>query len=173
MLRILLFSLLAASLWAQTPQEAARSRAKLGELEKKAKAESPYDASKIISSGQAELIGVLMDAAASEFAKAKACQRLGVVGDTQAVPALAALLPDPELSHYARTGLEPIPGPEADAAFREALGKLKGDLLIGVINSIARRKDLKALDALAKLRHSDDDEVARAAWEALGRIRSP
>ena len=69
--------------------------------------------------------------------------------------------------------IEPIPNPAVDAAFREALGKLEGDLLIGVINSIGRRKDPKALDALAKIVHGDDCKAAAAARAALGRIRSP
>ncbi len=111
-------------------------------------------------------------AASSKFAKAKACQRLAVVGDKSAVPALATLLADPKLAHYARLGLEPIPDPAVDAVLREALGKLEGDLLIGVINSIGRRKDPKALDALATIIHGGDDNAAAAARAALGR-RSP
>ena len=69
--------------------------------------------------------------------------------------------------------MEPLPGPQADAALRNGLGKLEGDLLVGVINSIGRRKDPKALDALAKLRYDDDASVASAAEAALARIRSP
>src|SRR5438093_379267 len=70
----------------------------------------------------ASLITILQDPAASVYAKAKACQRLAVVGDKGAVPALAALLSDPELSHYARFGLEPIHDASADDALRTALG---------------------------------------------------
>jgi len=121
----------------------------------------------------AKLIGILKDSNASVYARAKACQRLAVVGDKTAVPALAALLTDPQLSHYARFGLEPIPDPSADEAFRAALGKVRGNLLVGVINSIAQRKDAKALGTLAKLRQDADSEVARAAEAALARIRPP
>ena len=39
------------------------------------------------------------------------------------------------------------PGPEADAALRDALGKLKGRSLVGVVNSLGVRKDAKAVPA--------------------------
>lgn len=121
----------------------------------------------------AKLIAILEDPKASVYAKAKACQRLAVVGDKTAVPALAALLADPQLSHYARFGLEPIPDPSVDQALRTALGKVEGKLLAGVINSIGHRKDAKALEALVKLLHNPDGEVAAAANAALARIRPP
>ena len=38
------------------------------------------------------------------FEKARACQQLGEIGDGEAVPALAELLPDEHLSAYARSG---------------------------------------------------------------------
>mgnify|MGYP001583437061 FL=1 len=121
----------------------------------------------------AKLIAILKDPQASAYAKAKACQRLAVVGDKTAVPALAALLTDPQLSHYARFGLEPIPDPAVEEALRAALGKVQGKLLVGVINSIGYRKDTKALPALAKLLQDADPEVAQAANAALARVRPP
>ena len=132
----------------------------------------PQHAADIMTLPQGRLIAILQDADADDFAKAKACQRLAVAGDSAAVPALAALLENPKLSHYARFALEPMPGAAAGQALREALGKLEGDLLIGVINSIGRREDTGAIDALAKLRHSDDLAIADAASAALGRIRN-
>lgn len=141
--------------------------------EAEAKAKTPYKAAEIMTLPTAKLIEILKDPAAPEFAKAKACQRLAVVGDKSAVPALAALLADPKLGHYARFGLEPIPDPAVDAALRDALGKLQGNLLAGVINSIGRRKDTKAIEALAKLMENDDTQIAEAAVAALGKIRSP
>lgn len=104
--------------------------------------------------------------------KARACQRLGEFGTNEAVPALASLLNDKVLSVYARAGLERIPGPEAPAALRDALGEAKGEFLIGVINSIAATRDEQAVGALASLARHDDPEVVRAALLALGRIAS-
>jgi len=120
-----------------------------------------------------KLVAILKDSKASVYARAKACQQLAVVGDKTVVPALAALLPDPQLSHYARFGLEPIPDPSVDEALRTALGKVKGKQLVGVINSIGVRKDAKAIGALGKLLHDPDVEVAQAANAALARIRPP
>ncbi len=128
-------------------------------------------AGEIAALPEAKLIEILKDSSATFFAKAKACQRLAAVGGPSAVPALAALLPDERLSHYARTGLEPIPDPAVDDALRSALSRLKGKLLVGAINSIGVRKDAKAIDALSKLMYDRDAEVARAASAALGRIR--
>ncbi len=121
----------------------------------------------------AKLIAILQEPGASVYARAKACQRLAVVGDKSAVPALAALLADPRLAHYARFGLEPIPDPSADDALRDALKKLKGTLLVGVINSVGYRRDAKAVGALAKLLYDGDSEIAQAAAAALGRIGGP
>lgn len=118
----------------------------------------------------AALIAIIGDAAAPEFRRAKACQRAGELGAKEAVPALSALLNNEHLATYARYGLEPIADPSVDDALRAALPKLKGNFLIGVINSIAKRRDVKAAPALAKMMHEPDVEVARASASALGHI---
>jgi HEAT repeat protein len=127
----------------------------------------------IMSLPPAKLVAILQDPDASVYARAKASQRLAVVGDRSAVPALSPMLTDPHLSHYARTALEPLPDASADDALRAALPKVKGNLLVGVINSIGHRRDAKAIGALEKLRHDSDVEVARAADAALARVRPP
>jgi HEAT repeat protein len=120
-----------------------------------------------------KLVALLRDTSATVYAKAKACQRLSVTGDRTAVAALAALLGDPALSHYARVALEPLPDPAADEALRKALTSVQGRLLVGVIASVAHRRDAKAIPLLAKLQRSPDPEVARAANAALARVRPP
>ncbi len=132
-----------------------------------------FRAEKIMGMDQAGLLQLLKDTGATTFQKAKACQRLSVVGTKEAVPALAALLADPQLSTYARTGLESIPDASADEALRDALTKLKGTLLVGVINSIGQRKDSRAVSAVARFLDDGDAEVAQAAAAALGRISGP
>lgn len=118
----------------------------------------------------AGLIRILSDSGSSEFQKAKACQRLGEHGDKEAVTALAALLHDEHMSVYARYGLEPIAGPSAGEALRDALSALEGERLIGVINSLGKRRDERARPALAKMLNGSDTDVARAAAAALGSI---
>lgn len=102
-----------------------------------------------------------------------ACKRLAVIGDEEAIPVLAKLLDDPRMHHMARFALEPNPSPEVDKAFRSALDRLQGNLLIGVINSIGVRRDAGATSQLIKLLNSNDPEVAGAAGAALGRIGTP
>ncbi|HVR73102.1 MAG TPA: HEAT repeat domain-containing protein [Planctomycetota bacterium] len=107
------------------------------------------------------------------FEKAKACQRLAVVGSKEAVPALAKLLEDEKIAHYARFALEPIPDPSVDTALRAALAKLEGNLLVGVINSIGTRRDAGALEALTGLVGKSKPEIQGAAVGAVGRIGTP
>ena len=118
---------------------------------------------------EAKLIAILKsDAPASE--KAISCKQLAVYGSANAVPVLAPLLLDPELASWARIPLEAIPGDAPDAAFRSALTKAQGRLLIGTINSIGFRRDTKAVDELIPKLKDPDSEVASAAAVALGRI---
>lgn len=124
----------------------------------------------IATMGAGELMKIVQDGSASEFRRAKACVRLGELGAKEAVPALAALLSDEHLNVYARYGLEPIADPSVDDALRGALGKLKGVRLIGVINSLGKRRDAKAGPLLAKMLHGSDADLARAAAAALGSI---
>ena len=113
------------------------------------------------------------DAPAPE--KALACKGLAIYGGNDAVPALAPLLADEQLASWARIALQAIPGPAADDALRQAMGKLRGRLLIGVINSIAVRRDAKAADGLSQRLEDADPEVARAAAVALAAsaVRKP
>ncbi|MCP5527380.1 MAG: HEAT repeat domain-containing protein [Verrucomicrobiales bacterium] len=118
---------------------------------------------------EAPLIAILQsNAPAAE--KAIPCKQLAIYGSAAAVPALAPLLQDAELASWARIALEAIPGPTADEALREALEKVDGRLLIGVINSIGVRRDPRAVTGLIpRLKHADAGVVAAAA-AALGRI---
>ena len=118
---------------------------------------------------ETKLIGVLTSEAPSQE-KAITCKKLAIFGSKAAVPALAPLLADKDLASWARIALEAIPGPEADEALLKAAGTLKGNLLIGAINSMGVRRDEKAVDLLIGKLKDGDAEVASAAGEALGRI---
>ena len=108
------------------------------------------------------------DAPAAE--KAITCKQLAIYGTADAVPALASLLENAELASWARIALEAIPDPSADAALRDALGKVDGRLLIGVMNSIGVRRDAAAVGGLAEKLKATDADVASAAAAALGYI---
>lgn len=116
-----------------------------------------------------QLIAVLKSDA-TQKEKADACRVLARVGTKKAVPVLAALLGDEKLSHMARYGLEPIPDSSVDDALRDALGKVKGRPLLGVIGSLGVRRDAKAVAAIAKLLADPDADVAQSAARALGQI---
>jgi len=118
----------------------------------------------------AGLIALLGAADATPECKKFACEQLSIIGSPEAVPELAKLLPVEDMSHMARVGLERIPGPEASKALRDALGGVKGKLLIGVIGSIGERRDAEAAGALAALLNDPDPAVAAAAAIALGKI---
>jgi HEAT repeat protein len=105
--------------------------------------------------------------------KADACRELSLIGTKAAIAPLAALLGDEKLSHLARYGLEPIPDPAVDEALRDALGKLKGRPLVGVVGSLSVRRDAKSVGPLSGLLKDSDPDVAQAAARALGRIGNP
>ena len=120
----------------------------------------------------AELIAALTTGS-DPHAKALACQQLAIVGGPEAVPALAALLADQHLSDYARSALESIADPAAGVALRDALAKLSGRCLAGVIDSLGVRREAAAVPELVKL----DADPARGAVDealaALGKIATP
>lgn len=121
-------------------------------------------ASQALAATSAELVTVLTTSQ-SEYERARACQQLAIVGTPEAVPALAALLGDPKLGHYAREALEAMATPAADASLRAALSRVQGDQLIGVINSLGARGDRAAVSALQRI--VDQKYVSPAAGPAL------
>jgi HEAT repeat protein len=116
-----------------------------------------------------KLVAVLQSSAPPSE-KAIACKQLAIYGSPDAVPALRPLLADRDLASWARIALEVIPGPAPDGALREALGTLRGRLLIGVINSIGVRRDARAVEPLVAKLKDADHEIASAAAVALGHI---
>lgn len=117
----------------------------------------------------ARLVQVL-DSDAPTYDKAMACRRLAAIGNAQSVSAIAAYLNDEKLATYARSALENIPSPAADKALEDSLKSVKGDLLVGVINSLGKRKDKNAVGDLKKLLSDENPKVAIAAAHALGAI---
>ena len=115
----------------------------------------------------------LLSSDATTECKEFACRQLAIIGSDKAVPALSALLLNKDLAEMGRYALERIPGPAADEALRSALATTGGKTKAGVINSIAQRKDSKALAALIESVGDPDPVVAEAAIAALGAIGGP
>jgi hypothetical protein len=110
-----------------------------------------------------------LEASYSSVARSFVCRELALIGSAASVPALAPLLLDTELSVFARNALERIPGPEADKALRDAIGKATGRTKVGIINSVGVRRDARSVALLAKS-VAEPLEIAAAAAKALGEI---
>ncbi|MBL7223109.1 MAG: hypothetical protein ISS72_04580, partial [Candidatus Brocadiae bacterium] len=151
-----------------TTYKAGQSRKSLIEAQKIVAdaAKEPKDA----ATAARVLAAVLGSPKATREAKDFVCRQLWVIGTAEQVPVLAAMLADEKLAHMARYAMERMACPAVDDALRQALPKLKGDLLIGVVSSIGERRDAKAAAALAKLLGGKDEAVAVAAGSALGKI---
>ncbi|MBN1764617.1 MAG: HEAT repeat domain-containing protein [Sedimentisphaerales bacterium] len=119
---------------------------------------------------EAQLLTVLESPRATYAAKQFACRMLYQVGSQESVPPLARLLTDEQLSDMARYALQQIRGPQTDQVLLEMLDKVDPGLQIGIISSIADRRDIKAVDKLAQLASQGNVELARACITALGQI---
>ncbi|MHC4742343.1 MAG: HEAT repeat domain-containing protein, partial [Planctomycetota bacterium] len=122
------------------------------------------------ASKQDELIAVLKSNDSTRQEKVTACRLLTFIATEKAVPTLASLLADEEMNHMARYALEPIPHPSVDDALLEALGKLEGKPLVGVIGSLGVRGEARAVKPLAKMLKNSDPMIAQAAARSLGNI---
>jgi HEAT repeat protein len=118
---------------------------------------------------ESQLLAVLQSNAPRD-ARDYVCRQLRTIGTATSVPALEALLPDPDLSHMARYALERIPDSQAGQALERELRKLNGRLKIGIISSLGACG--QGVSLLRPLLQNSDEAVARAAAIALGRIAS-
>ncbi|MCK4276281.1 MAG: HEAT repeat domain-containing protein, partial [Phycisphaerae bacterium] len=115
----------------------------------------------------------LLDALASGISRSAqdyVCRKLRIVGTSQSVEALAALLPAEETSHIARYALERIPDEKAAEAMRDALPKVSSKLKPGIIGSLGARRDKNSIMVISKLLGDSDIQVAKAAAQSLGLI---
>lgn len=121
------------------------------------------------------LLAALALPAGKPAGRAFVCQMLALVGSARSVPALALLLRDPVSSEAARFALEAIPGREADAALRDALGALTANAKAGLVGSLAARRDLAARPALVALQdnRAEPAVVREAAKRALASLATP
>jgi hypothetical protein len=87
---------------------------------------------------------------------------------------LAPLLKDPKTAEDARYALQPVTGPEADAALRDALGSLSGPAKAGLIGTIALRGDTTVRAVLAGIQANPSEApvVRDAAARALDHLKA-
>lgn len=110
---------------------------------------------------------------ASYQEKEEACRQLQRTGGKEAIPVLAQMLTDKKFSHMARYALQSMPYPEVDEVLRDALGKTSGEPRVGIIQSLATRRDKKAVPLLLKVLSDDTGKPAQAAARALGTLATP
>jgi HEAT repeat protein len=103
-------------------------------------------------------------------ARRYACRQLRLVGGDRSIPVLTRLLFEPDLAHLARAALEAMPSPAASTALRQAITGVKGDLQIGLVNSLGQRREPFSVPVLANLLNHRDVALVRAVTAALGRI---
>ncbi|MCX6564038.1 MAG: hypothetical protein NTU60_10605, partial [Candidatus Aminicenantes bacterium] len=117
-----------------------------------------------------EKLAAFLESKAPLTAKTAVCRQLRVIGSGKSVPVLEKMLLQKDTADIARYALEKIPGPDADDALIEALGKTKGALKKGIITSLGQRKARSAAAELGKLLRGPDPEYAGPAAIALGQI---
>ena len=116
---------------------------------------------------ESKLIAVLRNSQATVAGKQFACRMLERVGSKKSVPVLASMLGDEKLSYMARFALERMSAPEAAAALREGLNRVKGRQLVGVIASLGQKRDDESVEKLASMVNDPDPDVAHPVGGAV------
>lgn len=118
------------------------------------------------------LLAALADAELTDAGRQFICRMLGLIGSSACVPVAAALLQHDRTADDARLALDSIEDPGVDAAYREALGQLRGRAKAGLIGSIAVRGDQQAVDALTAIALDEKEpmDVRAAAERAVERL---
>ncbi len=102
------------------------------------------------------------------------CKHLRIIATDASVPVLAGMIRDPQTADMALYAMENIPGSAVDEALLKAMDETEEEVLAGVINALGVRKTgktaKKAVRKLAGCTGNDNQEVAKAAVYALGRI---
>ena len=87
------------------------------------------------------LLKIAKDPACTEAGFGFVCRLLGLIASPKSVAALADRLTgeSENIAYLARLVIERVPGPEADAALREAAGKVKGREAGGIAGALSLR----------------------------------
>ncbi len=118
----------------------------------------------------AALLNAIQSAETLDVDRANAFEKIGDIAGEDAAEPLAAFLGDKKWSHYARFALQKMKGQKVSEVLLKSVGTLEGDLKLGVIGTLGRRRDPVAVVPLAKLLGHADARVADSAAVALGWI---
>lgn len=118
---------------------------------------------------ESEFIAILRSSA-KRPSKEYVCRKLMHMASERAVPALATLLHDPELSHMARFALERLPYSAVDEVLLQALETTRGPQKVGVIDSLRARRVAAATSRLVDLLGHADRAIVKACIAALGEV---
>jgi HEAT repeat protein len=112
----------------------------------------------------------VLESDASYDAKQFACRQLALTATAEHIPILVKHLTDEKMSHMALYVLTHIDSPAVDKALLVALDKAGGRAKLGIINILGNRRCSAAVEPLAKLIVSAEQQIATEAIKALGRI---
>lgn len=120
-----------------------------------------------------ELVAIASDKAAPSPARIQALDQLRFLGSGASVPRLAALLEDSDaaIREAARRTLQNNPSPTASTPLLQALEKANEPVwMLGLMDSLAVRKDTPAIETMTAKLKSTDPAVASLAAQALGSL---
>ncbi len=98
------------------------------------------------------------------------CKKLALIGTKASVKTLGKMLTKQETSDMALMAIEQIDDPSVDELLVRSVKKTSGNIQAGIINTIGKRKDAKAVKVLSRLVNSNDAQVQASAITALGKI---
>ena len=117
-------------------------------------------------------LAALLASDATPDAKKFAISQLASRGTAAQVPALAALLVNPEFASEAAGALGQIPGPESLAALRGAFAEAPPTLAASILTALAPRHDADSLPLFKAGLASDSAVLVELSTHALGRLAS-
>jgi HEAT repeat protein len=98
------------------------------------------------------------------------CREIRFVGDESTAEALAPLLKDKTLRERVRWTLVRMPTPAAAQVLREAMPTADPAFRVALLAALGAKADAEAIPLIAEQLEASDEDVQRAAVEALGRI---
>ena len=124
----------------------------------------------VVADEASALMKAIQSDETSDVDRANAFEKIGDIAGADAVEPLVNFLSDKKWSHYARFALQKMDAENVTDKLLQSLDVLEGELRLGLIDTIGRRRDGAAVAPLAQLLRNADAKVAAAAAVALGEI---